>query len=115
MKAEKDGLFNCPVEAALSILGGKYKSIILYHLIGGKKRYSELQKYVLNATPKMLTNQLRELERDGVIKRDVYPVVPPRTEYSLTDYGKTLIPVLTCICDWGKKHMSDKIKGEAGD
>lgn len=103
-------VFNCPVEAVLSVIGGKYKPIILRHLIGKTLRFSELQKFMPQATPKMLTQQLRELERVGVIHREVFPVVPPRTEYSLTEFGKTLTPVLEAMCDWGKKYMSAQIR-----
>ena len=98
MEREK---YNCPVEAALSQLGGKYKAIILYHLIkDGVLRYNELQKVIPRATPKMLTQQLRELEADGLINRKVYPVVPPKTEYSLTERGQTLAPLINAMYDW---------------
>ena len=103
-------MFNCPVEAILSIIGGKYKPIIIYHLIDSTLRYNELQKIMPQATPKMLAQQLRELEADGVIVRKVYPVVPPKTEYSLTDYGRTLAPIMQSMCDWGNAHMKDRIK-----
>lgn len=102
--------FNCPVEAILSIIAGKYKCIILYHLINRTLRFSELRRYMPNTTPKVLTQQLRELEHDGVILRKVYPVVPPKTEYSLTEKGKTLIPVLETMCDWGRTYMGEYIK-----
>ena len=103
-------LFECPVEAVLSIIGGKYKPIILYHLIEKTLRFGELKKFLPQATPKMLTQQLRELEADGLIKRKVYAVVPPKTEYSLTEFGKTLTPILTNICNWGREYLSDFIK-----
>jgi len=104
-------LYNCPVEATISQIGGKYKAIILYHLIEDKVlRFHELQKYLPQATPKMLTQQLRELEAGGYIHREVYPVVPPRTEYSLTERGKTLAPVITVICDWGRTYMAGTFK-----
>lgn len=105
----KQTLFQCPVEAALSLLSGKYKCIILWHLLEGTRRYSELQHAIPQATPKMLTQQLRELENTGVISRKVYPVVPPKTEYSLTDFGRTLSPIIESMCDWGKTYMSDRI------
>ena len=76
--------FQCPVEATLQLIGGKYKSLILWHLIGKTLRFNELGKLIKSATPKMLTQQLRELENDGLINRGVYPVVPPKTEYSDT-------------------------------
>ncbi len=99
--------YNCPVEAALGMIGGKYKTVILYHLKENTLRYSELKRILSNATPKMLTQQLRELEADGIISRTVYPVVPPKTEYSLTDFGKTLIPVIDAICAWGTEYLWD--------
>lgn len=105
--------FNCAVEATLSVLGGKYKPIILYHIIAGPLRFSQLQKIIPQATAKMLTQQLRELEKDGIINRAVFPVVPPRTEYSLTEYGRTLIPILTSLCEWGNTHMNDQIASSA--
>ena len=79
--------FQCPVEATLSLIGGKYKSLILWHLIGKTLRFNELSKLITSATPKMLTQQLRELENDGLINRIVYPVVPPKVEYSSESAG----------------------------
>ena len=103
-------LFHCPVEATMSKIGGKYKAIVLYHLKeDGVLRFSELARYIPQATPKMLTQQLRELEADGLVHREVYPVVPPKTEYSLTEYGATLGPIIQSICDWGREHLSDQI------
>lgn len=104
-------LYNCPVEATISQIGGKYKAIILYHLMEDKVlRFNELQKYLTQATPKMLTQQLRELEAGGYIHRKVYPVVPPKTEYSLTKRGETLRPVISVICDWGREYMTGTFK-----
>ena len=104
--SEKCTNFTCPVEATLSLIGGKYKAIILWHLMNHTLRYSELHKRMPNATDKMLTQQLRELEKDGLISRKVYPVVPPKTAYSLTDFGKTLFPILDAMCDWGKDYLT---------
>lgn len=102
-----DKKYNCPVEATISQIGGKYKAIILYHLLSDNVlRFHELQKYLIHATPKMLTQQLRELEAAGLIHREVYPVVPPKTEYSLTSRGKTLAPVIEAICTWGRTYMA---------
>ncbi|WP_099468937.1 winged helix-turn-helix transcriptional regulator [Konateibacter massiliensis] len=101
----KSETYSCPVDAAISIIGGKYKVVILYHLADGTLRFNELQKLIPNATSKMLTQQLRELERSGLISRTVYPVVPPKTEYNLTDFGKTLMPVLEELCKWGKTYI----------
>ena len=81
--------FTCPVEATLRLVGGKYKAVILWHLMdAGTLRYHELHRRIPRATDKMLAQQLRELERDGLLRRAVYPVVPPKTEYSLTDFGQ---------------------------
>ena len=110
---EQNRLYNCPVDAILGVIGGKYKPIILFHLMDGTLRFSELRKFLPQATPKMLTQQLRELEADGIIHREVYPVVPPKTEYSLTDFGRTMSPVLNAMCEWGKEHMADKIRQDA--
>ncbi len=96
---------NCPVEATIGLIGGKYKAVILWHLMNDTLRYSELHRTVSSATDKMLTQQLRELERDGLIKRTVYPVVPPKTEYSLTDFGRGLSPILYAMSDWGTNYL----------
>lgn len=94
--------FICPVEITLSKIGGKYKVLILWHLIGGTLRYSELHRRMPHATDKMLAQQLRELEKDGLIRREVFPVVPPRTEYSLTDFGQSISPILEEMRRWGQ-------------
>lgn len=104
---EEEKKFNCPVEATLSLIGGKYKAIILYHIMEDKVlRFNQIQKYIPRATAKMLTQQLRELEKDGLIHRKVYPVVPPKTEYTMTDLGNTLHDVVYAMCDWGREHMA---------
>ncbi|TLS51711.1 winged helix-turn-helix transcriptional regulator [Paenibacillus antri] len=96
---------NCEKELTLAVIGGKWKLIILWHLgMEGTKRFSELKKLVPHITQKMLTNQLRELEEDQLIFRKVYPVVPPRVEYSLTEHGESLMPVLKMMYNWGKKY-----------
>ena len=97
--------FTCTVEATIQLIGGKYKSVILWHLMGKTLRYSEIHKLMPKATDKMLAQQLRELEKDGLINRKVYPVVPPKTEYSLTDFGNTLSPILVEMCNWGKQYL----------
>ena len=97
----------CPVETTLSLIGGKYKALILWHLSGGPLRFSQLQKAV-TATPRMLTLQLRELESDGLVTRTVYPEVPPRVEYAMTDLGRSLMPILTAIRDWGTEYLRGK-------
>ena len=95
---------NCPVEATLELIGGKYKALILWHLSQGILRFSELRQVIKGATPKMLTQQLRELEANGLVHREVYPVIPPKVEYSLTERGRSLIPILDQMCDWGEQH-----------
>ncbi len=96
------GKYNCTVEATMDIIGGKYKVIILWHLIkNGTLRFSEIQRLIPQATPKMLSSQLKELEANGIINKVLYPVVPPKTEYSLSELGETLIPVITSIREWG--------------
>ncbi|MEM1400795.1 MAG: helix-turn-helix domain-containing protein [Pseudomonadota bacterium] len=97
----------CPVEAALELIGGKWKGIALYHLLDGPKRYSELKRQVGNVTQRMLTKQLRELEGDGLIIRTVFPVVPPHVEYSLSEKGKTLEPILLALRDWGTSYVRE--------
>lgn len=99
---------HCPVEATLELIGGKYKALILWHLSGGKLRFSELQKLIHSATPKMLTQQLRELESQNLICREVFPVVPPKVEYSLTELGRSLLPILVAMRDWGADYMRSK-------
>ena len=99
---------NCPVEATLDLIGGKYKALILWHLSNGELRFSELKKVVKNATPKMLTQQLRELESQALIHRAVFPVVPPKVEYSLTELGRSLMPILVAMRDWGSSYLRDR-------
>ncbi len=98
----------CPVEATLDLIGGKYKALILWHLAEGTLRYSELGKAIPKATAKMLTQQLRELEAQNLVSRYVYPVIPPKVEYSLTELGKSLIPVLAAMRDWGAGYLRSK-------
>ena len=99
---------NCPVEATLDLIGGKYKALILWHLSDGQLRFSELRKVITSATPKMLTQQLRELEAQSLIHREVFPVVPPKVEYSLTELGRSLLPILVAMRDWGADYMRSK-------
>lgn len=96
---------NCPVEAALDIIGGKWKSIILFRLVEQTRRFNELRRLMPAITQRMLTNQLRELERDGLVSRRVYPEVPPRVEYSPTPLGHSLLPVLEALKAWSETHM----------
>ena len=99
---------HCPVEATLELIGGKYKALILWHLSEGKLRFSELRKAITTATPKMLTQQLRELEEKELIHREVYPVIPPKVEYSLTEVGESLMPILVAMRDWGAAYLRSK-------
>jgi DNA-binding HxlR family transcriptional regulator len=94
----------CPVEAALGLIGGKWKGIVLYHLMGGTLRFSELRRRIPGVTQRMLTTQLRELEADGLVLRVVHPEVPPRVEYSLSAKGRTLEPVIMALKAWGEEH-----------
>jgi DNA-binding HxlR family transcriptional regulator len=97
--------YNCPVEAAIDVFGGKWKALILWWLNQRTWRFAELRRQIPGITEKMLTQQLRELEADGIVERRVYPTVPPKVEYSLTDYGRSLKRALKAICDWGEGHM----------
>jgi DNA-binding HxlR family transcriptional regulator len=98
----------CPVTAALTVIGGKWKPVILFQLRAGPLRFGALRRVVPGVTQKMLTQQLRELEHDGILDRKVHIVVPPKVEYSLTAYGKTLRPLLAAMCAWGQKHRARK-------
>lgn len=109
----KTRTFVCPVDAVVQLIGGKYKSVILWHLAQKPQRYSELKRLVPASTAKMLTQQLRELEADDLVHREVFPVVPPHTEYSLTPFGQTLVPVLQAMCSWGNDYVK-KIEKEQG-
>ena len=95
----------CAVEAAVGLIDGKWKSIILYQLLKGTLRFGEMQRLIPNVTPRMLTNQLRELEEDGLIVRTVYPQVPPKVEYSLSPLGRSMEPVLLALKAWGDANI----------
>lgn len=101
----QDREYPCPVELTLGAVQGKWKILILWHLRDATLRYSELRRRLPKVTHKMLAQQLRELESDGLVHREVYPVVPPKTEYSMTDEGRTLIPVLHAMQQWGMRHL----------
>jgi DNA-binding HxlR family transcriptional regulator len=97
--------YACTFEIAVDLIGGKWKPIIIWHLgTKGTKRFNELKKLLPQITQKMLTQQLRELENDSLDERKVYPQVPPKVEYSLTDSGESLMPILRMMCDWGEKY-----------
>lgn len=95
----------CSVEAAVSLIDGKWKAVILYHLLDGPIRFNALRRMVGDVTQRMLTNQLRELEADGLILREVFAQVPPRVDYSLSDRGRTLSPIILALKDWGNANM----------
>jgi DNA-binding HxlR family transcriptional regulator len=94
----------CPVEITADIIGGKWKPLILFYLQGQTRRFGEIQKLLPGVTKKMLTQRLRELERDGIVHRKVFAQVPPRVEYSLTRHGQSLRPILELMSGWGDKH-----------
>ena len=100
------------MEAAIDIIGGKWKPLILWALQDGTLRFSQIEDGLHDITQKMLTKQLRELEPDGMVPRKVYAQVPLKVEYSLTDSGRTLMPVLDLLCAWGSEHMGDQIEYE---
>ncbi|MBY7740410.1 winged helix-turn-helix transcriptional regulator [Paenibacillus polymyxa] len=99
------------VEAALEVMGGKWKPLIIYHLMTGRKRSSEFRRLMPGITQKMLTTQLRSLEKDEIVTREVYNEIPPKVEYELTQYGWGLKPALDHLCYWGENHL-DKIHGD---
>lgn len=103
----------CPVEATLDIMGGKWKGVILFRLNEGTKRFGELQRLMCKISQRTLTNQLRQLEADGLIRRKVYAVVPPKVEYSLTDMGKSLSGLLMDMHDWGMQNLIAPAKKES--
>ena len=94
--------YHCAMDVTMDYIGGKWKTVVLWYLRKDKKRFSELRKLIPNITEKMLSLQLKGLETDGLVKRKIYPEVPPKVEYYLTDFGKTLIPMLEEIAKWGR-------------
>lgn len=94
----------CPVESALAVIGGRWKGVVLYWLTKGTLRFGELRRLLPNCTQRMLTLQLRELEQEGLVKRTVFAEVPPRVEYELTPFGKSLEPILLSLRDWGDRY-----------
>jgi DNA-binding HxlR family transcriptional regulator len=103
-----DGAKGCYVEAALDVIADKWKGVILYHLLEGPKRFNELKRTFPELSQRILTRQLRELEEDGVISRKIYPEIPPKVEYSLTDLGKLLEPTLLALESWGVNYIEAK-------
>ena len=102
-QTEKKELPACPVETTLMLIGDKWKVLILRDLLPGTKRFGELKKSIGNVSQKVLTAQLRDMERNGLVNRKVYPEVPPRVEYSLTELGRSLKPILDAMWDWGEE------------
>jgi DNA-binding HxlR family transcriptional regulator len=107
-----DCQYSCSVEATLDIMGGKWKGVILFHLLKGTKRFNELRRMLPEVTQRMLTLQLRELEEVGIVHREVYKEVPPKVEYSLTPFGRSLEPILLLMRDWGDQFMQTLTRKE---
>ena len=105
----------CDVEATLSVIGGRWKPVLVCHLLAGRKRFGELRRLVSNATERMITLQLRELEADGVIDRHVFAEVPPRVEYEVTEFGRSLEPILESMQSWGSEFKARKLAEESED
>ena len=113
-KVKKAPVYNCPVEVTLAVIGGRWKALILFHLREQTLRFAQLRRVIPGVSERMLTQQLRELERAGVVRREVHAEVPPRVEYSLSDYGRTLRPITELMCAWGKEHLR-RTSGGAGE
>jgi DNA-binding HxlR family transcriptional regulator len=110
-KPPKKYKYSWPIEATLDVIGGKWKPLVIYELREGTLRFSQIvEKVQPRITPRMLTKELRELETSGLVIRKVYAQVPPKVEYSLTEKGASLIPILDDLCDWGSEHMGDDIE-----
>ena len=105
--------YGCPVEATLDVIGGKWKGTILYKLLERPRRFSELKRQLPTITQRMLTLQLRELEADGIVHREIYQQIPPKVEYSLTTFGKTLEPILLAMRMWGAQYTNQVIERKA--
>ncbi|MEM7248829.1 MAG: helix-turn-helix domain-containing protein [Acidobacteriota bacterium] len=103
----------CDVEATLSVIGGRWKPVLVCHLLQGRKRFGELRRLTPNATERMITLQLRELEADGVVDRHVFAEVPPRVEYEVTEFGQTLEPILAVMQSWGSAFKARRLAEEA--
>ncbi|MFI1917335.1 winged helix-turn-helix transcriptional regulator [Nocardia sp. NPDC020380] len=101
-----DKRYYCPVEVTVELIGGKWKPVILAHLKEGVHRYGELRRLMAGTSEKMLIQQLRDLEADGLVRRTVFDTVPPQVEYDLTDEGWSLVPVLTALYEWGEKRSA---------
>ena len=99
--------FTCGLEAALAVLGGKWKPLILFHLAHDTRRYGDLRRAVGGVSDKMLIQHLKEMQADGVVRRLDFKEIPPRVEYSLTPFGRTLAKALAPLCGWGTRHMTE--------
>ncbi len=106
---------DCPIEAALDVIGGKWKSILLFRIVEDTRRFNELRRLIPKVTQRTLTNQLRELERDGLIHRKIYAEVPPKVEYSATELGQSLQPVLKAISHWSEVYLLPSFVEEKGN
>jgi len=106
--------FGCPVEAALDLVGGKWKGVILYYLRGETRRFNELRRLIPGVSQRMLTKQLRELEANRIVHRKIYRQVPPKVEYSLTSFGETLIPIMQALEKWGVEYLKEEAKTHDG-
>lgn len=104
MAINRNRTYHCPVEVSLETIGGKWSALVLWHLLDGTRRFGQLRRLIPNVTEKMLTQTLRGLESNGLVSRVVYREVPPRVEYSLTEYGRGLENVLESLCKWGAQH-----------
>ena len=109
-------LYGCGIEAALAVVGGKWKPIVLWHLSDELRRFGELRRRVTGISEKMLIQQLLEMEADGIVARKDFQEVPPRVEYALTEFGVSLAEALRPLCEWGREHMGriERTKAEAG-
>jgi len=107
MKRAYDCAEGCPVEATLDLIGGKWKGVVLYHLMDDVIRFGELRRLLPDVTQRVLTKQLRELEDSGLVRRKIYPQVPPKVEYSLTPLGASLSPIIKAMRSWGTKYLEE--------
>ncbi|MBM0744208.1 helix-turn-helix transcriptional regulator [Phormidium sp. CLA17] len=114
-KRYSDSRYGCAVEATLDVIGGRWKGVILFHLLAGTKRFNELHRQIEGCTQRMLTLQLRELEQDGVVNRKVYAEVPPKVEYSLTEFGRSLEPILLLMREWGEQYTAQLAQQQTQD
>ncbi|HEU0202606.1 MAG TPA: helix-turn-helix domain-containing protein [Burkholderiaceae bacterium] len=105
--------FECPVEVALSVIGGRWKILIICRLFEGKCRFNEMRRSIEGISQRVLTQNLRELEQDGIVTRTVFPESPPHVEYALTGFGRTLEPVLDTLCEWGGRYRDRQAAPQA--